>query len=101
MIINLLLINLIVVMVFLSGFWTSMDDFVYSRLKPYHLPHIFKCCFCQAFWLSLLYIIIAGKFTLLTIALCLINAHLSDILIPLITIIKNWLYKITEWLMPR
>lgn len=99
--INLLWINLIVALVFLSGFWDVMDSELNKRVRFAHLPHIFECCLCQVFWLSLLYVIIAGKLTLLNVMLCLANAHLTEITIPLITTVKNWLLRVVEWLMPR
>lgn len=94
--INLLWINLIVALVFLSGFWEVMDSELNKRVRFAHLPHILSCGLCQCWWLSLLYVIIAGKLTLLNVVLCLVNAHLIEITIPLITTIKNWLLKITE-----
>ncbi len=99
--INILWINLIVALVYLSGFWDVMDSELNKRVQFAHLPHILQCGLCQVFWLSLLYVIIAGKFTLLNMMLCLVNAHLTEVTIPLITTIKNWLLKIIEWIMPR
>ena len=101
LILNLLLINLIVSMVYMSGFWDSLDYYLNKRLKPYHLPHIFQCTLCQTFWLSLIYILIAHTPILLGIVLSLINAHLSEITIPLLTSIKEWLKRLIEWTLPR
>ena len=101
MIINYLLINLIVTLVFLSGFWTSVDEAVYNRFKPYHLPHIFSCTLCQCFWLSILYTVIAGVPFLLGVVLSLINGHLTEITTPAITLIKNWLLRGIQAIMPK
>ncbi len=99
--INLLWINLIVALVFLSGFWDVMDSELNKRVRFAHLPHILSCALCQCWWLSLLYVIIAGKLTLLNVMLCLVNAHLTEITIPLITLLKNVIEKIIEIIMPR
>ena len=99
--INLLWINIIVVLTHISGFWENLDSYINNRHKPYHLPYIFRCALCQCWWLSLLYIIIAGPFNLMTIAICLINAYLTEVTLPLITVVKEWLLKIISWIMPR
>lgn len=96
MIINLLLINLIVTLVFLSGFIDSIDEAINKRWKFYHLPKPFSCCLCSTFWASLIWVIASGQVSLLSIALCLVNAHLTEIVSPLITLIKNALLKIME-----
>lgn len=89
MILDLLWLSLIVALVYLSGFWTYLDDYISTRFKFHHLPHLLSCALCQTWWLSLLYIIIAGKLSLLGIVFCLVNAHLVNILIPLLTTIYN------------
>lgn len=97
MILNLLFINLIVVLVFLSGFWDSVDEYINKKFGVgYHIPHILACSLCQCWWLSLFYIIITGNLTIFNIVLCLANAHLTEITIPLITLVKNILLKIIE-----
>jgi len=99
--IDLLFICLIVALVYNSGFWTSLDEFVNKRFRFHHIPHILTCALCQTWWLSLLYIIVTGHFTIMWIALCLVNAHLVNIMIPLAKVIENWLMKIIEWIMPN
>jgi len=101
MILDLLLINVIITLIFLSGFIDSIDEAISKRWKFHHLPKPFSCCLCSTFWASLIWVIAAGQVSLLSIALCLINAHLTEVTTPLITVIKNWLLKITEWIMPR
>lgn len=96
MILNLLWINLIVVLVSLSGFWDSLDEWVNKKYPLHHLPHIMVCSLCQCWWLSLLAITVTGNLSLLNIAICLANAHLTEITTPLITLIKNTLLKIIE-----
>lgn len=96
MILDLIFIGLIVALVHLSGFWDNLDGYISKRFRFHHLPYIFTCALCQTWWLSLLYIIIAGKLSLLNIALCLVNAHLSKVYIPLWTFVENLLLKIIE-----
>ncbi len=103
MILDLLFINVIVALVYMSGFWDSLDYYINKSFKPYHLPHLFQCNLCMCFWCSLLYCLIFQRpFLILTaVAYSLINAHLVDITIPLLSTIKSWLQKLIEWIMPR
>lgn len=96
MILNLVWIGLIVALVYLSGFWDTLDSYISGRFKFHHIPHIFLCALCQTWWLSLLYIICTGHLTLFNIVLCLVNAHLSKVYIPLWTLLENLLLKIIE-----
>lgn len=96
LILNLLFINIFVSLVHEAGFFETLDGMINERYKLRHLPYIFLCALCQTFWLSLLYIIIAGPFNLFTITLCLINAHLTKITLPLYRMIENILLKVIE-----
>lgn len=95
---NLLLINLIMTLIHESGFIENIDDWISSKYKFYHLPYPIRCLLCGSFWVSLLYIIIAGPFNLLTIALCLLNAHATKIVQPLFRFVENLLLKAIELL---
>ena len=101
-VINLLIINLFVCLVHEAGFFETLDTMISERYKFHHLPYIFMCALCQTFWLSLLYIAIAGPFSLLTIVLCLVNAHATKIVQPLYRLIENLLLRViallNEWL---
>lgn len=96
--INLLLINLIMTLIHESGFIENVDDWINSKFKFHHLPYPVRCLLCGTWWASLLYIIIAGPFNLLTIALCLINAHATKITQPLCRLIENIMLKMIELL---
>lgn len=93
---NLLLINIIMVLIHESGFIQNVDDWINEKVPLHHLPYPILCCLCGTWWLSLLYIIIAGQFTLLNIALCLLNAHMTKIVQPLYKLVENLLYKLIE-----
>lgn len=98
MILQLILINLIMVMVFNSGFVDEIDAMVQRRFKFHHLPKPFSCVLCMTFWTSILYIIIAGHFNLLGITLALASATLTSVTTPLIKTLENYLLKVIELL---
>ena len=98
MILNLLIINLIMVLVHESGFIENADDWFYDRFKPYHMPYPILCLLCGTWWLSLLYVILAGHFTLPAVLLCLLNAHLTEITRPLFRTGMNILLKGIGWI---
>lgn len=95
---NLILINIIMVLIHESDFIENIDEWISTKYKFYHLPYPIRCLLCGTFWLSLLYIIIAGPFNLYTIALCLVNAHLTKIITPLYKLVENLVLKIIELL---
>lgn len=99
--ITLIWINLIVCLVYNAGFWDSMDYYVNQKFPLRHLPYIFKCCLCQDFWLSLIWLIASGNFSLLGLVLCLVSAHLTKVVIPLLKVVEEWLLTAVEWLLPR
>lgn len=98
LILNLICINLFVCLVHEAGFFETIDGMISSKYKFHHLPYIFMCGLCQTFWLSLLYIIIAGPFNILTLVLCLVNAHLTKIVQPLYRFVENLILKVIELL---
>ena len=101
MILDLLLINLSITMIFLSGFVDSVDEAISKRWKFHHLPKPFSCNLCSVFWASVIYVLITHQLSLFSITLCLASALLTDVTVPLITLVKNWLMKIISWIMPR
>lgn len=96
MILNLLFINIIVVLIFSSGFIDSVDEFIQKKFRFHHLPKPFSCALCTTFWVSVIFIFFTGNFSLLNLMLCLVSAHLTEITTPLITLIKNLLLKAIE-----
>lgn len=92
------MINLIVCLVHEAGFFETLDGMINQKFKFRHLPYIFLCGLCQTFWLSLIYVAIAGPFNLITIALCLLNAHLTKIITPTYRLLENLLLKLIELL---
>lgn len=81
-----------------SGFIENLDEWINKKYKFHHLPYPVLCCLCGTFWLSLLFVIITGQLSLLSIALCLLNAHLTVVVQPLCRFIINALLKLVELL---
>lgn len=101
MILNLIWINILITLIFLSGFVDSVDAAIYKHFKPYHLGKPFSCNLCSVVWASVLYVLVVGKLSLFTLMLCVLNGYLTDITSPLITLIKNALLKIIEVIMKQ
>lgn len=95
---NLLFINIFVCLVHEAGFFETIDTMISERYKFHHLPYIFLCALCQVFWISLFYVIITGQLSILSITLCLINAHMTKIITPLYRFIENLMLKVIELL---
>lgn len=96
MILQLILIHLIVLLIFHSGFVDSVDGFINRKWKPYHLPRPFSCVLCSVFWTSAIWLLCTGQFTLVTLTLALTSAVLTTVTTPLIKTIENYLLKIIE-----
>ena len=86
---QLLIINVIITLIHESGFIEYVDNWINNKWKFYHLPYPIRCNLCGVFWCGILFITITGNITLLNIALCLINAHLTKIVRPLFRLIEN------------
>lgn len=97
LIFNLLIINVILTLIHESGFITYVDDWINEKYKFHHLPYPVRCLLCGTFWLSILYICITGQLSLLSIALCLANAHLTKITTPLYRLLENLVLKVIGW----
>lgn len=95
---NLLLINIIMTLVHESGFIENVDDWISDKYKFHHLPYPIRCLLCGTNWISIFYVIITGQLSLLTLMLCLLNAHLTQITQPLFRFVMNALLKVIELL---
>ena len=101
MIVELLLISAVVMMIFESGWWDNMDEFVNRKFRFHHLPKIFVCQFCQTFWLSLLWLFFTYEISVLSVFLALLNANVGEILLPLFKLLKGALNKVIEWMISK
>lgn len=95
---SLILINVIMTLIHESGFIENIDEWINTKYKFHHLPYPVRCLLCGTWWISLFYVIITGQLSLLTIALCLINSHLSKITQPLYRLLENLMLKVIELL---
>ena len=59
------------------------------RIKP------FDCSFCMTFWISLIYLLVVGRFTLLNIAIVLLLCCLTT---PLKNLVMSLIDKLTKWM---
>lgn len=79
---NLFLISLIsVIIVGVSGFIGEIEDILakWLKVKSVRIPKPFSCELCTSHWAGLIYLILAGKFTLAYYALNLMLAVLTPI----------------------
>lgn len=95
--IELLLIAAVVMMIFESGWWDEVDEWVSSKFRFHHLPKIFVCQFCQCFWLSLIYLLLSGQGVILSLFWALINANIGELLRPIFKLIKTSLNALIGW----
>lgn len=59
------------------------------RIKP------FDCSFCMSFWVSLIYLLVVGRFTLVNIAIVLLLCCLTT---PLKNLVMSVRDKLTKWM---
>ena len=59
------------------------------RIKP------FDCSFCMAFWISVIYLLVVGRFTLVNIAVVLLLCCLTT---PLKNLVMSVRDKLTKWM---
>ena len=96
MILELILINLILCMVFNSGFVDSIDAAINKRYPLRHLPRPFSCCLCMTVWTSIIWLLCTGQLTLLSLTLSLVSATLTSVVQPLLKTVENYLLKAIE-----
>ena len=59
------------------------------RIKP------FDCSFCMTFWVSMIYLLVVGRFSLVNIAIVLLLCCLTT---PLKNLIMSLIDKLTKWM---
>lgn len=97
MILNILLIAVITVIVIdLSGFIQSLESGLSRWLHApnVHIPRPFSCSLCSTFWLSIIYIIIIGKLTILNVAMILLISYMTPIIKDILIFLKDMMSQI-------
>lgn len=92
MILNILLIAIITVIIIdLSGFIQSLESGLskWLRIPNVHIPRPFSCSLCSTFWLSIIYIIVIGKVTILNVAVILLLSYMTPIIKDILIFIKD------------
>lgn len=92
MIFNILLIAIITVIVIdLSGFVQSLESGLskWLHIPSVHIPRPFSCSLCSSFWLSIIYVIIIGKFTILNVAIILLISYMTPIIKDTLIFLKD------------
>lgn len=96
MITEILMIATIMSLVHNSGFVENVDDYFNKKYPLRHLPYPVRCCLCGTFWLSLLFVILTAKLSLLSVLYCLIGATLTNVIRPALKVAENGLIRIIE-----
>lgn len=92
MILNILLIAIITVIVIdLSGFIQSLESGLskWLRIPNCHIPRPFSCSLCSTTWLSIIYVIIIGKFTILNVTVILLISYMTPIIKDILIFLKD------------
>lgn len=85
---NLFIIAFIAVFIIdYSGFIEEADKILTKVLKskfPLHIPKPFSCSLCTTFWVGLFYLLVAGKLSLVSVALlgmvCILTPEILSII---------------------
>lgn len=96
--IELLIIQLFVVFVIdLSGIIEEMEKIIAKWLKvtKVHIPKPFSCSLCTTFWLSIIYILCTGHFTIPYIGFCALMAYLTPAAYNILIALKDILIWLT------
>lgn len=88
-----------------SGFTQSWRSFLESKLskgKPYKLRRLppFDCSTCMVWWVTIIYALAVGKFSLLTLGFSTLLSYLSITISQLMLFIREILQWIINKLMP-
>lgn len=97
MILDILLIAVITVIVIdLSGFIQSLESGLskWLRIPNVRIPRPFSCSLCSTFWLSIIYIIIIGKLTILNVAIILLISYMTPIIKDILIFLKDMMSQI-------
>ena len=93
---SILIISVIVIDI--SGFVHSIKAAIgkYLKISPNSFRiKPFDCSFCMTFWVSMIYLLVVGRFTLVNIAVVLLLCCLTT---PLKNLVMSVRDKLTKWM---
>lgn len=91
----LILINVIVALVFRTGFPYELDRIASKRFPLHHIPEKpFLCSTCMSFWCGAAFLLISGNFSLFSLCLALFFADIAQITNNLIALVEGVFSKI-------
>ena len=96
--IDLLYINVIVALIWNSGFFDAIDEWISKKVRFHHLPTPFFCSLCGCWWLSLLWVIVTDNLSMFNICLCIVSAYMTDITWNLYKMIENIIMRIIMYI---
>lgn len=94
--VELLIISAIVSLIYGTGFFEELDNWISGKWKFVHLPKIVMCSNCATWWLCLLYILITGNMHLVTILFCICMWYISPIFSNFMYICIDFLNKMLD-----
>lgn len=98
---NLFLIALIMVLIIdISGFIQELEVGLakWLKVKKVHIPKPFSCSFCCTWWSGLIYLLVVGKVSLLTLALTLLMSYATPLIYNTLVLIRECVNKVLDWL---
>lgn len=100
---NMVLLAIVTIyIVDISGFTQSWRDALARWLKVSSVRPLppFDCGKCMTFWVTLIYSIVCGQFTLWTLALSALMSFLAVPVGQLLILVREWVIWVTNKLMP-
>lgn len=95
----MLLVTLIVVLTYDSGFVDEMDAKVNKLFPLHHIPKPFSCVVCMTFWCNIILLLITGNFTLFYIMLALLFSKATTIIQNVINLAEALINRLLAFLM--
>lgn len=99
---NILLITLIIVFVLdLTDFWENVSkglSWIITKgkvVKSFQLKP-FSCSLCSTFWVSLIYVLIAGAFSIPMLGYILLMSYLTPVYADGMRLIRDFIVKLLE-----
>lgn len=99
---NILFISLIIVFVLdLTDFWENISkgiSYVITKgkvVKPFNLKPL-SCSLCMSFWCNLIYVLIAGAFSIPMLGYILLMSYLTPVYADAMRLIRDFILKVID-----